>query len=68
MDNLEALKFTSNVIELKPDKKYLLIFKGVTHYQLVQVNAYLRKQGFDCACISAPDRNDVQVIEAPVTE
>jgi hypothetical protein len=66
-ETLKALQFVSNTIELKPDKKYLLIFKRITHYQLEQVNDYLRKQGFDCTCISAPDGNDVQVIEAPAT-
>jgi hypothetical protein len=63
-NDLEGLQFVSNVIELKPDKKYLLIFKGDIHLmQLEQINAYLRKQGIDCACIRSID--DVQVIEAP---
>lgn len=61
---LKALQFTSNVIELKPGKKYLLVFKHITLYQIEQVNEYLRNRGFDCACISAPD-GEVQVIEAP---
>jgi len=62
-DALKALQFTSNVVELKPDKKYLLIFKDIHLMQLEQINAYLRKQGFDCTCIRTVE--DVQVIEAP---
>lgn len=69
LGDTEALKFVSNVIELKPNKKYLLIFKGLNNmYQLDQINKYLRAEGFDCACISTPDDQDVQVIEAPSGE
>jgi hypothetical protein len=65
MDSLEALQFTSNVIELKSDKKYLLIFKDATTDQLNSVNEYLWAHGFHCACIRSLDGEDVQVIEAP---
>jgi hypothetical protein len=65
--DIQALQFVSNVIELKPDKKYLLIFKDMTHYQLDQIDKYLRARGFDCACINTHDQA-VQIIEVPVSE
>lgn len=68
LGDTEALKFVSNVIELKPNKKYLLIFKDTDHYTLDRVNKYLKIMGLDCACISTPDNQDVQVIEAPSSE
>jgi len=68
-EDLKDLLFVSNTIELKPDKKYLLVFKGINHHQLNQIQEALRIRGFDCLCIIAPHDQDVQVIEAPaVTE
>jgi hypothetical protein len=62
--DLEALQFTSNAIELKPDKKYLLLFKEINYHQLNHINDYLRSQGLHCICIGTLGQ-DVQVIEAP---
>lgn len=64
-NDLEALQFVSNVIELKPDKKYLLAFKGLTHDQLDQIHEALRRRGYDCFCIALYEGQELQVIEAP---
>lgn len=65
-EDVEALKFVSNVIELKPDKKYLLIFKGnITVHQLNGVIDHLRAQGIHSVGIAINDGQDIQVIEAP---
>lgn len=64
-NDLEALQFVSNVIELKPDKKYLLIFKGLNYHQLNQINEALRAHGFDSLCITTFEDQEVKVIEAP---
>lgn len=62
--NLEALQFVSNVIELKPDKKYLMIFDGLNYHQLNAINDVLRARGFDCLCITTFEGQEVKVIEA----
>jgi hypothetical protein len=62
-DALKPLELVSNVIELKPDKKYVLIFKNAAVDQLGYINDVLRKHGLDCVCLRTFD--DVQIIEAP---
>lgn len=65
-EDIEALKFVSNVIELKPDKKYLLVFKGnITAHQLNGVIDNLRAQDIHSVGIAINDGQDIQVIEAP---
>lgn len=64
-NDLEALQFVSNVIELKPDKKYLMVFDGITQHQLEHINEVLRARGFDCLCITTFEGQEVKVIEAP---
>lgn len=64
--DLEAIKFVSNAIELKPDKKYLLVFKGdITVHQLNGVIDHLRAQDVHCLGIAIHDNQELQVIEAP---
>jgi hypothetical protein len=64
---LEDLLFVSNTIELKPDKKYLLVFKGnMTIDQLNRVLDYLRSHGIHGVGIALHDGQELQVIEAPV--
>lgn len=62
-EDFKPLQLVSNVIELKPDKKYVLIFKNAALDQLGHINDVLRQHGFDCVCLRTFD--DVQVIEAP---
>jgi hypothetical protein len=62
-NDLEALQFVSNVIELKPDRKYLLVFNGLSMHQLNVVQDALRSHGFDCLCLNLPKGDDLQVIE-----
>jgi hypothetical protein len=66
-NDLEGLQFVSNVIELKPDKKYLLLFKEINYHQITHLNDYLRSQGLHCICIGTLGQ-DVHVIEAPNAE
>lgn len=66
---LEDLLFVSNTIELKPDKKYLLVFKGnMTIDQLNHVLEYLRSHGVHGVGIALRNGEEVQVIEAPKLE
>ena len=64
-EDLQALQFVSNVVELKQDKQYLLVFKGVNPFQLNAVDKALRERGFNCLSIVVYGDQDVQVIEAP---
>jgi hypothetical protein len=65
-EDIKALKFVSNVIELKPNKKYLLVFKGnITVHQLNGVIDHLRAQDIHSVGIAIHDDQDLQVIEAP---
>ena len=62
----ESLKFVSNVIELKPDRKYLLVFKGnVSIMEIDRAGRVLREQGFDCISLSLGENVDMDVIEVP---
>lgn len=63
---IESLKFVSNVIELKPDKRYLLVFKGnITVHHLNGIIDNLRAQGIHSVGIAIHDDQELQVIEAP---
>ena len=59
------LKATSNVIELKPDKKYLLIFKGcsVSQAQVIKLKTILANMGITGLCVTIDDDTDLEVIE-----
>ena len=67
-EDLQALQFVSNVIELKPDKKYLLVFHGVNPHMLGRVDSELRERGFHSLSIATYGDQKLQVIEAPATE
>ena len=61
----EPLKFVSNVIELKPGHKYLLVVKGdVSLMALGHAQQGLREKGIDCLCFSL-GTNELDVIEIP---
>ncbi len=60
---------TSNVIELKPDKRYLLIFKGERiSGEVSGIMDMLHDLGVRGVGIILQPGQDVQVIEAPATE
>lgn len=67
-EDLQALQFVSNVVELKADKKYLLVFKNIPFEVLERVSDMLHICGFDCFCIALYDGDDLKVIEAPVKQ
>lgn len=64
----EPLQSVSNVIELKPGHKYLLVFNH-THYgpdQLDYLAGQLYKMGYQCFCVATYDNDgEIQVIEVP---
>ncbi len=65
---LPALQFVSNVIEIRPDKKYLLVFEGdnVSHDELQAVFQRLYAAGFiGCLGIAIKSGTQLTVIEAP---
>lgn len=64
-EDIESLKFVSNVIELKPDKKYLLVFKDTDGEVLDITSNALHRSGFDCFCIAVSKDENLQIIEAP---
>ncbi len=69
MTDMPVFQAVENVIELKPDKKYLLIFKGVTLTQLEAVIKRLRAEGItNCMGIAIQDGQEVQIVEAPISE
>jgi hypothetical protein len=64
--NHEALQFISNVIELKPDKKYLLVFKGnIPIASLNRVLDHLRSRGINGVGVALYGEDELQVIEVP---
>lgn len=63
---LKTLQFVSNVIELKPDKKYLLVFKGnITVDQVQSAIDILAAQDIHGIGLAIDHGDDLQVIEAP---
>lgn len=61
----EVLKATSNIIELKPDKKYLFVFKGVTEQQLHNLNEVIHASGFKGISIGLYKDDELEIIEQP---
>lgn len=60
------LEAVSNAIELKPGRKYLLVFKGVTSiFEVEHAVELLRSQGIYSIGISLDNDQDMQVIEVP---
>ena len=61
------LQAVSNVIELKSDKKYLLVFKGdgITQQELGHILTGLRSRGIDSVGIALYDGQELTVIEVP---
>ncbi len=64
------LQAVSNVIELKPDKQYLLVFTGdhVNEENVRQVLGFLRVNGIRGIGIGLTTGQELQVIEAPGKE
>ena len=61
------LQAVSNVIELRPGKKYLLVFKGdgLSNEALKEVLTGLRAQGIDTIGLALDDGQELTVIEVP---
>jgi hypothetical protein len=66
----EPLKGVSNVIELKPGYKYLLVFKGprLTAKSLHGVQEVLSELGIKGVSIALAMEDELQVIEVPEKE
>lgn len=65
------LEAVSNVIELKPDKRYLLVFRGLEGMkasQLAEISERLSAIGMVNVCLSMPEGSNLEVIEAPAEE
>lgn len=67
MNLKEALKATSNVIELKDGKKYLLVFHGDKFplENLQRLSEHLKENGITGLCVALKDGDTVEVIETP---
>lgn len=68
----DPLKATSNVIELKPDKKYLLVFvtdddSGQKKMELLEVYQELKDKGITSIMIAMKPTDKLEVIEAPAS-
>jgi len=62
----EALKATSNVIELKPGHKYLLVFRGgVSSEDLKMTQKYLSEMGISSLSISLEGDVELSVVDVP---
>ncbi len=62
----KPLKFVSNVIELKPNHKYLLVFKGdITRDQVDHATALLQARGIRAVSLRIGSDDNVDVIEVP---
>lgn len=65
--NEEPLKAVSNVIELKPGHKYLLVLKGdhIDQFAGERANVLLREMGIESIYAVIGSNDDLQVIEVP---
>jgi hypothetical protein len=62
----EPLQFVSNVIELQPNKKYLLIFHGADDEAMQGAMDFLNGRGFhNIVGLSLGEGQSIDVIEAP---
>lgn len=71
IDASDYTKFeaVSNVIELKPDKKYLLVFSGnYTRKELQELTDTLRTFGFSSFAVALREGETLEVIEEPQEE
>ena len=60
------LHAVNNVIELKPGKKYLLVFKGDIRLEALEsVILALKAHEIDCFAIALQDGEELTVIEVP---
>lgn len=66
----EPLKAVSNVIELKPGHKYLLVLKGdhIDQFAGERANVLLRGMGVESIYAQIGSNDDLQVIEIPPEE
>ena len=69
-ENINPLQATSNVIELKPGHKYLLVFKSHTISQnaVEFFNGRLREMGIQCVSMMLNKEQSVEVIEVPAEQ
>lgn len=66
---MNPLHAVSNVIELKPDKKYLLIFTGnFTRQALAELMGTLRAGGVNGIGIALRTGDEVEVVAMPEQE
>lgn len=63
----EPLKAVSNVIELSPDKEYLLVFEGVGRDGMHRVLDHLKARGIRGFGIALYEGQSLQVIEREVS-
>ena len=67
IQDFPPLQAVSNVIELKPDKRYLLVFKGIlTVEQVESFLSVLKAQGITCLGVALGTDDELQVIEMPI--
>ncbi len=66
----EALRAVSNVIELKPDRKYLLVVSGdnINPRAAQEIGEMLQEYGICGVIIHLTTEQSLQVIEAPQSE
>lgn len=60
-----SIKAVSNVVELKPEHKYLLVFKGAIPEDVHQVLQMIRAVGIVCVGVGLDDGESVQIVEVP---
>lgn len=58
-----SIESVSNVVQLKPGHKYLLILKGVTQDQADQVLQVMRAAGVECVGVGLDDGENVEIVE-----
>jgi hypothetical protein len=65
--DIQTLTAVSNVIELKPGCKYLLVFKGENIHQpsLDRLQAQLTRMGISSLSVTLDGDIDFQVVEVP---
>ncbi len=66
----EDLKATSNVIELKPGHKYLLVVKGtnIRREELLQTQKYLTEMGISSLSVILEGDAEMSVVDVPPEE
>lgn len=61
----EFLQAVSNVIELKPDKRYMFVFSGVSREAANHILSRLKAIGITAFALSLSEGESVQIIEYP---